>query len=62
MKNVHRKYVLFGTILFIHYTVLKAQDTYVRNTSADVQAYIFSLSLNDDNNKIKGESRDYRKF
>ncbi len=33
-----------------------AQDTYQKNENIDVQDYIFSLSLNDDNNKIKGEA------
>lgn len=32
------------------------QDTYVRNTSADVQDYIFSLTLNDETNEIFGEA------
>lgn len=36
--------------------LLYAQDTYQKNTSADVQAYIFKLSLNDDNNEINGEA------
>lgn len=34
-----------------------AQDQYQRNPSADVQGYIFNLTLNDDNNQIKGEAQ-----
>lgn len=33
-----------------------AQDVYRRNTSADVQNYIFTLALNDQNNEILGEA------
>ncbi|MGS0526189.1 hypothetical protein ACU8V7_14485 [Zobellia nedashkovskayae] len=33
-----------------------AQDTYQRNTSADVQGYVFGLTLNDETNSIKGEA------
>ncbi|MRI01819.1 M1 family peptidase [Kriegella sp. EG-1] len=33
-----------------------AQDTYQRNSSADVQGYVFSLLLNDENNVINGEA------
>ncbi|TLP82842.1 M1 family metallopeptidase [Maribacter sp. ACAM166] len=32
------------------------QDTYHRNTSADIQHYTFNLSLNDDTNEIIGEA------
>lgn len=32
------------------------QDVYQRNTSADVQNYVFSLTLNDNNNVIEGEA------
>ncbi|WP_289037168.1 M1 family metallopeptidase [uncultured Zobellia sp.] len=35
---------------------INAQDTYQRNTSADVQAYVFGLTLNDASNSIKGEA------
>ena len=35
---------------------LYAQDTYKRNASADVEHYVFNLSLNDKNNEIVGES------
>lgn len=33
-----------------------SQDIYERNTSANVESYVFSLSLNDDNNEITGEA------
>jgi len=33
-----------------------AQDTYARNTSADVSSYVFNLSLNDSDNSIDGEA------
>ncbi len=50
-----KNYFLFVALLFIAH-LLSAQDTYQRNTSADVTGYIFNLSLNDDSNEIKGET------
>ncbi len=50
-----KNYFLFVALLFIAH-LLSAQDTYQRNTSADVKGYIFNLSLNDDSNEIKGET------
>ena len=49
-------YSFFLIILCLNVHSLSSQDVYQRNQSADVQSYIFSLSLNDDNNKIVGES------
>src|SRR5680860_922392 len=49
----------FSLILFLLVFVvigLKAQDTYQRNSSADIQSYIFNLSLNDSTNRIEGEA------
>lgn len=43
-------------ILLLGYVSLSAQDTYQRNSSADVLAYIFNLNLNDENNSIYGET------
>lgn len=54
-KSINKNNFLFVTVLFIGY-LINAQDTYQRNTSADVQAYIFNLSLNDENNSIEGET------
>lgn len=48
-------YCLIALICFLTGSV-NAQDTYTRNRSADVQHYIFSVSLNDHNNQIVGES------
>lgn len=45
---------LVTLLLFIGY-LLNAQDTYQRNSSADVQSYIFNLSLSDTTNEIRGE-------
>ncbi|SFB66648.1 hypothetical protein SAMN04487891_101140 [Flagellimonas taeanensis] len=33
-----------------------AQDLYPKNESVDIQNYVFGLSLNDENNEIKGEA------
>lgn len=33
-----------------------AQDTYTRNTAADIEAYVFKLALNDSTNSIEGET------
>lgn len=51
--NIHK---LFTLILFFYIHVNSAQDIYKKNESANVKHYIFNLSLNDDNNKITGES------
>lgn len=46
----------FGLFIFL-ITSIQAQDTYVRNESADVRSYIFNLELNDDNNEIKAKQK-----
>lgn len=51
-----KKYALLTVLLLLHITANYAQDVYQRNESADVQHYIFNLTLNDDNNEITGES------
>lgn len=44
-------------ILFIYLSQFGlAQDTYSRNSSADIEAYIFKLALNDSTNSIQGET------
>ncbi|WP_289060846.1 M1 family metallopeptidase [uncultured Zobellia sp.] len=50
------KEYLYLVLLLITFNTLNAQDTYQRNTSADVQAYVFELTLNDESNSIKGEA------
>ena len=54
-KNTHNTKLFFVAILFLSH-LIHAQDTYQRNTSADVQSYIFNLTLNDTNNQIYGEA------
>lgn len=54
-KQAHYQHFIFFLFLMIG-LCLKAQDTYLRNTSADVQGYVFGLTLNDESNKIKGEA------
>ena len=57
MKIKPSKYVaLLLTIFFPFGNFICAQDQYQRNTSADVQGYIFNLTLNDENNEIIGEA------
>lgn len=57
MQNQSSKYfALLLTIIFPLSNFISAQDQYQRNTSADVQGYIFNLTLNDGNNQIKGEA------
>jgi aminopeptidase N len=51
-----KTYALILAILFFCTNKNYAQDTYQRNNLADVQHYIFNLSLNDENNKIEGET------
>jgi aminopeptidase N len=54
-KPVLKNSCLFVVSLFFGY-LIQAQDTYKRNTSADVQSYVFNLGLNDDDNSIDGEA------
>ncbi len=46
----------FYALLFLQVQITLSQDTYQRNTSADVQKYSFNLWLNDNTNEIKGET------
>jgi len=52
-----KNYIL-STFAFFFFTIhfIYAQDSYVRNTSADVQNYVFNLQLNDATNRIEGEA------
>lgn len=56
--KAHTLKCLFCISLFylLHPDLTNAQDTYKRNISADVQEYIFALTLSDDSNKIEGET------
>jgi aminopeptidase N len=51
-----KSYIFIIAILFFYFNPINAQDVYKRNESADVLQYVFNISLNDDNNEIKGES------
>jgi aminopeptidase N len=63
MKNPHLKYQLTSFVfLLISFVEVCAQDVYQRNSSADVQGYVFALELNDTNNQIKGEAAVSVKF
>lgn len=53
MKNIHTLILLIACLCI---SSVLAQDVYDRNETADVQQYVFGLSLNDDNNEIEGES------
>ncbi|MEP5611359.1 MAG: M1 family aminopeptidase [Cyclobacteriaceae bacterium] len=53
MKNLN---FFVAVILLLFSFISLAQDVYERNTSANVQGYVFSLILNDENNKIEGEA------
>jgi len=51
-----KAYLIITAIVFLFFNSTYAQDDYKRNESADVQSYVFNISLNDANNEIKGES------
>jgi len=51
-----KKYYTLVAIVSLLVNSLFAQDIYERNSTVDVQHYIFNLSLNDDNNEISGEA------
>ncbi len=43
-------------LIFSSVSQLFAQDLYPKNPNIDIQNYVFSLTLNDENNSIKGEA------
>ncbi|MCG1036306.1 M1 family metallopeptidase [Polaribacter sargassicola] len=47
-------WIILAIVLFTN--TIAAQDTYKRNTYADVLSYVFNLTLNDNNNEIIGET------
>ena len=49
------RFLKVAIILFIS-SQNSAQDIYERNESADVESYVFNLTLNDNNNIVEGES------
>ncbi|MFC4095189.1 M1 family metallopeptidase [Euzebyella saccharophila] len=54
--NIITKSYFFAFLLFFSLSLLYSQDIYQRNNSADVQSYIFGLTLSDESNLIKGET------
>ncbi|MEP1093986.1 MAG: M1 family metallopeptidase [Cyclobacteriaceae bacterium] len=50
------KKIYSAVLLLLNITISSAQDIYEKNESADVKSYVFSLTLNDDNNEIQGEA------
>lgn len=50
------RYLFLSIIQLLFISVLNAQDMYKRNNFADVEHYVFHLSLNDENNEIKGKT------
>ena len=55
-RTMIKQYLLFTFLSFFLISCAKGQDTYNRNNDADVQHYIFNLSLNDETNEIAGEA------
>mgnify|MGYP001792093083 FL=1 len=53
---MYRRLLFIFLNVFVLLTLGYTQDSYERNKSADVTNYIFSLTLNDVNNEIIGES------
>ncbi|MGB5553793.1 MAG: M1 family aminopeptidase [Flavobacteriaceae bacterium] len=47
---------LFSMMLFLIFQNGKSQDVYQRSASADIQNYVFGLTLNDESNEILGET------
>ena len=64
MKNKSSIYSLIHIIAFLSFIHVSGQDTYQRNSSADVDSYIFNLRLSDKSNSIEGEAEitvDFKK-
>ncbi len=57
MKYLENRIKVFILAFLLPFPILIGQDTYQRNSSADVQNYIFNLGLNDENNSIQGEAQ-----
>ncbi len=55
-RPIHKKYSLFFVPVLLSMNLIGAQDAYQRNSSADIQGYIFNLSLNDSTDQINGEA------
>ena len=63
MRNPHLRPYLVAFILAVPcFMQILAQDVYQRNSSVDVQGYVFGLALNDPTNQIKGEAEVSVKF
>ena len=54
--HYHKKYIWVIAFFFLSIGEIVAQDLYPKNEKVDVQGYIFNLTLNDDNDQIKGET------
>ena len=52
-----KKYLILIFSTFFILWKVQGQDTYKRNSSADVQEYVFDLTLNDNNNSITGAAQ-----
>ncbi len=48
--------LLLVAVTLLGISKVYTQDVYVRNESADVQHYVFNLTLNDESNEINGEA------
>ncbi len=51
-----KNYAFIIAVIYLCVNTTYSQDVYKRNEKVDVLDYVFSLSLNDDNNEIFGES------
>lgn len=56
MRQNSFRYPFLVLVVLSFTQVILGQDTYQRNSSADIQNYIFNLNLSDDNNYIYGEA------
>ncbi|AYN69190.1 M1 family peptidase [Euzebyella marina] len=54
--NIITKSYFFTFLSLFSLSLLFSQDTYQRNSSADVKSYVFGLTLSDESNLIKGET------
>ena len=54
--NIITKSYFFTFLSLFSISLLFSQDTYQRNSSADVKSYVFGLTLSDESNLIKGET------
>ena len=54
--TTYPRFIYLFSLMFLPFCGISAQDTYKRNSNADVQHYRFDITVNDESNEILGQS------